>query len=548
MKRLQFIIMHREMLRPSTAGAVSRKHGMYLHKRRPKTSIYRKKRQELLMLDEETEIDSYNSHALEISPDEAYDSDSTVCASEFEINSERSARCSAASSSTGLSSSEVSDGNREFERYIPHDYDMISEIDGLSVETGCCRFGLVPMRFAAKRIEINEPENCHCLSNMLFHENNAFSPWKTSCRHKSDVQTTQKDNRNSNPKQCQVPSLYRRTYGQSSKSMGYPFSHFENSSKYIQQYKELCSSVGKFRQALEVTRQNKVSAPLPDPYLNRLRSTACSIAENFDIFAILDIEKDASDKDMSESDREFSRSLTVNDRGKNLNLAPVRDSPPLQFSAHHGTSINKNDMRFNQYLNLVIPKTALHKTNIQLNLDNPKEMWTPRFESKRNPTKNSHRRSESVDSLKRSTKHADSSSRRSSGANRASQLRLERAATSADGTRVRSDSGCLIPPPPPLPQSPSILTKRKTQSQKTKCVNQIRAMLSDLDDCKGKLDRTCRRLENIKHSSDSKSDRVLPATKTFGIEGQTCRTEDQLSIIHRLRKEKERTLRVSAVN
>ncbi|XP_062590593.1 uncharacterized protein LOC134252172 [Saccostrea cucullata] len=260
----------------------------------------------------------------------------------------------------------------------------------------------------------------------------------------------------------------------------------------------------------------------------------------------LELERE-SEKDMSETDRDFSRSLTVNDRGKNLNLAPVRDSSPLQFSAHHGKSLNKNDLRFNQYLNLVIPKTALTKTNIQLNLDNPKEMWTPRFESKRNPTKNSHRRSESVDSLKRSSKHADVSSRRSSGANRASQLRLERAATSADGTRLKSDSGCLIPPPPPLPQSPSILTKRKTQSQKTKCVNQIRAMLSDLEDCKGKLDRTCRRLENIKHS-DSKVDRVLPATKTFGIEGQTCRTEDQLSIIHRLRKEKERTLRVSAVN
>lgn len=533
--------------RPFTAGStISKRYEPLPRIWRPTTAICRKHGQD----EEENENDDESN--TESSSDEAYDSDSTVSASESDYITSR--HCSAKSSSDKVSPTIKSEGELEDEECMPLDEFVKSKLEGLSsLNDHGCHFGEVSMEHASKRMEMKEPERCHCLANLMHYESDDFGPWKTTCRHRHNRQHKRTEQNSSNSsKMCQATSLYQKLYGNVSKSLSYPFSHFDNSDKYIQQYKELCSSVGKFKKAWDLSTGNKMTSP--DPYLKKLRSKACSIAESFDVFAILAVEKVTSEKETSENNGDSIRSMTVNDRGKNLNLAPVRDSPPLDLSSQQylGKPTSKNFTPFNQYLNLVIPKTTINGNNIQLHIDNPKDVWTPRFESNRNPGKHSHRRSESVDSHSRHSKKKSpdgcSTSRRFSGGNRASELRLQRAATlSAEGTGIRRESGCIIPPPAAISQNTSILTKRKTQIQKTKCVNQIRAMLSDLDSCKGKLDRTCRRFENAKLGHEAKHDRVIPATKTFGVEGQTCRTEDQLSIIHRLRKEKERSLRVSTV-
>lgn len=119
---------------------------------------------------------------------------------------------------------------------------------------------------------------------------------------------------------------------------------------------------------------------------------------------------DFSEKETLENNGDSLRSMTVNDRGKNLNLAPVRDSPSLELSSQQylGKPTSKNFTPFNQYLNLVIPKTTINGNNIQLHIDNPKDVWTPRFETNRNPAKHSHRRSESVDTHSRHSKKKSS--------------------------------------------------------------------------------------------------------------------------------------------
>lgn len=274
MNLLHFDKMRRGIRRPSTARAVSRKYGTLPHIWRPKTSLYRRKCQELEMLSEETNDDCLYENI----PDEAYDSDSTLCDSEFGIPMHREPslrKCSIPSASSVLSSAIESEEDLVYEGYTPHDSDMKSEIDGFSFDTEGCHFGVVPMRYAAKRLETKEPDECHCLSNMLHFESDPFGPWKTSCSHKNNGQKDQRDHPSSNAKHCQATSLYKRIYGHSSKcSTSYPFCHFENRSKYIQQYKELCSSVGTFKKSMAFNRQNKMSVSLPDPYTSRLRSTA----------------------------------------------------------------------------------------------------------------------------------------------------------------------------------------------------------------------------------------------------------------------------------
>jgi hypothetical protein len=265
--------MRRGIRRPSTARAVSKKYGMFPHIWRPKTSVYRRKYQELSMLSEEASDDHefYDNVS-----DEAYDSDSTLCDSEYGSQREPSLmNCSILSASSVLSSTIESEEEPIYEGYTPHDLGMKSEIDGFSFNTEGCHFGEVPMRYAAKRLETKEPDECSCLPNMLNFESDPFGPWKSSCCHKNKSQNGQRDPRSSHAKHCQASSLYRRIYGHSSKCpMSYPFCHFENRSKYIQQYKELCSSVGTFKKAMDFKRKNKLSVSLSDPYSSRLRPTA----------------------------------------------------------------------------------------------------------------------------------------------------------------------------------------------------------------------------------------------------------------------------------
>ena len=275
--------MRKGNARPLTAGPVPKRYKTLPRIWRPKTSVYRKNIQDVGEMDN---CDSEHS-----SDEEEYDSDSTVSQSDsgprtrtgerhfsaesssterhFSAESSSTERhFSAESSSTQILSNIKSEEDLEYNGQILHDL----KTQATSLDTTGCHFGEVPMQYATKRMEIKEPENCHCLANLVHYESNVFGPWKSTCKHRIHRQKTQTEQRNVNSKMSQVPNLYQRLNRNSSKNYIYPFCHFENRGKYIQQYRELYSSVGKFQKALDFPKENKISNPLPDPYLKRLRS------------------------------------------------------------------------------------------------------------------------------------------------------------------------------------------------------------------------------------------------------------------------------------
>ena len=279
----RFIQMRKGNARPLTAGPVPKRYKTLPRIWRPKTSVYRKNIQDVGEMDN---CDSEHS-----SDEEEYDSDSTVSQSDsgprtrtgerhfsaesssterhFSAESSSTERhFSAESSSTQILSNIKSEEDLEYNGQILHDL----KTQATSLDTTGCHFGEVPMQYATKRMEIKEPENCHCLANLVHYESNVFGPWKSTCKHRIHRQKTQTEQRNVNSKMSQVPNLYQRLNRNSSKNYIYPFCHFENRGKYIQQYRELYSSVGKFQKALDFPKENKISNPLPDPYLKRLRS------------------------------------------------------------------------------------------------------------------------------------------------------------------------------------------------------------------------------------------------------------------------------------
>lgn len=259
--------MRKSNHRPFTAGStISNRYDPLPRIWRPTTSICPKNSQD----EEEKENDDESN--IESSSDETYDSDSTVSATESDYRPSR--HCSAESSSAKTSPTMKLEGESMDEECVPLDEFVKSKLEGLSsLKDQGCHFGDVSMEHTAKRMEIKEPDCCHCLANLMHYESEGFGPWKTTCRHRHNRQHKRIEQNSSNSsKLCQATNLYQKLYGNASKSLSYPFSHFDNSEKYIQQYKELCSSVGKFHQAWDLSTGNKMT--LSDPYLKKLRSKA----------------------------------------------------------------------------------------------------------------------------------------------------------------------------------------------------------------------------------------------------------------------------------
>ena len=257
--------MRKGNARPLTAGPAPKRYETLPRIWRPKTSVYRKNIQDVVEMDN---CDSEHS-----SDEEEYDSDSTVSQSDSGPKTRTGERhYSAESSTTQILSNIKSEEDLVYDGKILHDLTTQATPQGFSLDTTGCHFGEVPMQYTTKRMEIKEPENCHCLANLVHYESNVFGPWKSTCRHRIHRQKTQTEQRNVNSKMSQVPNLYQRLNRNSSKNYIYPFCHFENRGKYIQQYRELYSSVGKFQKAFDFPKENKISNPLPDPYLKRLRS------------------------------------------------------------------------------------------------------------------------------------------------------------------------------------------------------------------------------------------------------------------------------------
>ncbi|KAK3083842.1 hypothetical protein FSP39_003969 [Pinctada imbricata] len=312
-------------------------------------------------------------------------------------------------------------------------------------------------------------------------------------------------------------------------------------------------------------------APFPDPYGQRLKQQACSIAENCDFFAVIPFEKENENGDSHKrSPVEFDnmRTFSMKDRGKNLNLAPVRDSTELKLKRTKSTDNKAVPRRrceskntktekpitvpqkpytsFSQYLNLVIPKTTLHRTNIKLDIDSPRENSTAKFDSKRNPHVPRRRKSSTDSEL---AVNLDLPLKRASslGSNRASELRLSRTSTYIKEINISQDVGATSPTH--AKHAPLNVNRYRMSGQRYKFASGIRASLSSTEISRSlaspsyNISKSCD--TEIKMDVDNvKQNRVLPSPlKPFSIRGRTCKNDDQLTIIYRLQKEKERTER-----
>ncbi|KAK3585343.1 hypothetical protein CHS0354_004612 [Potamilus streckersoni] len=166
-----------------------------------------------------------------------------------------------------------------------------------------------------------------------------------------------------NTGKTQSEAFQRLTNGE--KSGYYIFEHFENTTDYIEDYRKNYVVGCNIPKEAIGTETHTALREKPDPYFSKLRSTLCSVAENCDILAILSGEKDAglwaghvkneSKKTEDSWDDEY-RVLTMRDRGKRINLAPVREnSSSSGFPVHDNRNTKRNYLTLDQYLNLMTP-------------------------------------------------------------------------------------------------------------------------------------------------------------------------------------------------
>ena len=213
-------------------------------------------------------------------------------------------------------------------------------------------------------------------------------------------------------------------------------------------------------------------------------------------------------------------------------------------------------------MNLVIPKTTLHRTNLQLNVDHPREQCSLKFESKRSP-KVTLRRTGSADSSKRASRDGDSSKRASrdgdsskrasrdgdsskramtQGSNRTTELRMARANDEINGVITTNETGLIIPPQA-KGFSPNV-NRYKLNGHRFRCASRLSAMGCEIREDR-QTDSPLRSSRTESYVDKSYDDKLLPSPiKPFSLQGRSpCQADDQLTIICRLRKEKERTER-----
>ncbi|XP_052072363.1 uncharacterized protein LOC127710504 isoform X3 [Mytilus californianus] len=260
------------------------------------------------------------------------------------------------------------------------------------------------------------------------------------------------------------------------------------------------------------------------------------------------------------------RTLSVKDRRKMLNLAPVRNQETSEGFKKFKT-VHPN-LSLEHYLNLVVPhrqtrsssnstthslnatnemeekntKPALHKKNIQLNLDGPGDPWTPKFEMKRSLSRGAinlprHYIYSAGHSRKRSTSTPDSLGAKQ-WPNR-SELTLSRANTYHDNIdnelSVNVLSSSRTNPP----------NVQRVYGQRFRCCERIHALINNEDLDKKSKDR------HIKLSVDNmKCDKTNPVSfGSFGIRKGMSREDNpvSLSCMYKLKRDRQRRFNISLV-
>ncbi|CAG2256591.1 unnamed protein product [Mytilus edulis] len=326
----------------------------------------------------------------------------------------------------------------------------------------------------------------------------------------------------------------------------------------------------------------------------RQKETTCSIAENCDFLTVyasstkekadkMKEKESCKEKQQSEfsaekqnlrqqprpySDHPFVvRTLSVKDRRKMLNLAPVRNQETSEGFRKFKT-VHPN-LSLEHYLNLVVPhrqsrsssnstahslsitsekeekdtKPALHKKNIQLNLEGPCDPWTPKFEMKRSSSRGAinlpkHSVHSAGHSRKRSTSTPDSLGVKQ-WPNR-SELTLSRANTYHDNIdnelSVNVLSSSRTNPP----------NVQRVYGQRFRCCERIHALINNED-----LDKKSSKDRHIKLSVDNmKCDKTNPVSfGSFGIRKGMSREDNSVSLscMYKLKRDRQRRFNISLV-
>ncbi|XP_060074380.1 uncharacterized protein LOC132554099 [Ylistrum balloti] len=457
-----------------------------------------------------------------------------------------------------------------------------------------CSFGRISNRRLIKNLQsknnITSRRECRCSATVAEHE-------ELVCGWESKYQTgkyyrpvkVKRKTQNHN-----IPHAYQRLLPE--RDTGFDFHHYEESSQYMEQYRHN-HTVG---DVCKVSYYHNDDVTMADPYVSRVKGNVCSIAENCDFLAILSVDRENgnvmtnphlyhsntsmgqhhqthqhSGHDLhseEENNDDTEKNMSVQDRGKKLNLAPVRKSttsrPKLCKS-----NMKKKTARstHSQYLNLVIPKTTLHRKDLQLNVQPVKDTYAARFDTRRltsGPNKNTFTRTGSADSVQSPQQLAG---RENSPAQRFVEVKNSRSNTfhinsapipgqahpvrepvsnrgssqSSSPTKGRHSRGCdrtnTI-----LPSFPSdIYTKIQTKTTFNGSGNGDPYQMTPFP--RPQPQRVWEGGDRV--SSDSvKNDTVIPVPLgSFGVRGRTCNGEDRVTIGYRLKRDRERRVGLSAV-
>ncbi|XP_052072368.1 uncharacterized protein LOC127710504 isoform X8 [Mytilus californianus] len=505
------------------------------------------------------------------------------------------------------SSSEDENYRRNQLRYEHYDPDMFEpdEIyDERNEESDDCNFGKSTKRHIMREILHNGVE---IRPNII----DDFGGWDTTFTVKNS-----KPSRSNIRRYTKIPRTPSSAFPRPNtepKDSTFLFKHYDDISEYIKQYRKE-ESIKDNR--LKTANEGEEAMLIPDPYAAKLKGNMCSIAENCDFLTVYaSSTKEKADKMKekeackekqqsiilprprpsslvycpshdSDEDGEFSaekqntrlqprpfsdhpfvvRTLSVKDRRKMLNLAPVRNQETSEGFKKFKT-VHPN-LSLEHYLNLVVPhrqtrsssnstthslnatnemeekntKPALHKKNIQLNLDGPGDPWTPKFEMKRSLSRGAinlprHYIYSAGHSRKRSTSTPDSLGAKQ-WPNR-SELTLSRANTYHDNIdnelSVNVLSSSRTNPP----------NVQRVYGQRFRCCERIHALINNEDLDKKSKDR------HIKLSVDNmKCDKTNPVSfGSFGIRKGMSREDNpvSLSCMYKLKRDRQRRFNISLV-
>lgn len=289
-----------------------------------------------------------------------------------------------------------------------------------------------------------------------------------------------------------------------------------------------------------------------------------------------DCQQDNHNKDILKSDEEGTEdgdnTMSMDDRGRGINLAPVRRiTTRPRVGKMDVKRPNRSQIIHSQYLNLVIPRTTLHRTNLQLNITRD---LGPAFEPSKQvfvPYKPIMKRTNSADvELFRKQKPDSVRNVVSSPGNRAVDVRLSRSHTVHGNLQETNalgyEPGTFMPPHRmmPNPASAGRMLQRNFSNRSTD--NRVHTQsITSKEDMKtaiyNQINEVYARQSSQDHTQDIweggdrlsvslSKDKVVAVEGSglLGIRGKTCNSEDYVTLSSKLRRDRQRRVGASAVN